>query len=70
MYSLSVGKMELTDSVMSSTMIWYCFLQLVFKEKFESTHAFIFWFMQPFVDTQLFTVLSDSRLSNFENGYF
>lgn len=28
MYSLSVGKMELTDSVMSSTMIWYCFLQL------------------------------------------
>ncbi|ESR56956.1 hypothetical protein CICLE_v10018880mg [Citrus x clementina] len=27
-------------------------------------------FVKPFVDTQLFTVLSDSRLSNFENGYF
>lgn len=27
-------------------------------------------FVKPFVDTQLFSVLSDSRLSNFENGYF
>jgi hypothetical protein len=32
-------------------------------------YALVVWILQLFVDTQLFTVLSDSHLSSFENGY-
>ncbi|EFH60452.1 predicted protein [Arabidopsis lyrata subsp. lyrata] len=31
-------------------------------------YLLLFWVLQLFVDTQLFSVLSDSRLSSFENG--